>query len=593
MATKKSSAKKKVIKRKPWTQAQIDARKKSFFKRKIVNVFTSSGFEYVPVNNNHMHIGRRTVEIDAMFMYENIWLICEDTITNPSGDHFKEHVRTKNEAFGEIKANKEEFVQSLAKLFPERRTKFEKYEVDNIKIFGLYIPLEKADISDDDKALYENLIFIQPKTLNYFAWISQCIRYSARNEVFRFLNLKDKDIGLPSSSSESTKITAPIIYPRHFVGSRSQVTKSKVRVVSFMMSADDLLRTCYVLRKDNWEESAWLYQRLMDKNKIKGIRDFIEKKGEAFYNNIIVALPDDVSFEDGSGHSVDLDNITVLEPNCKLVLPKEMNSICVIDGQHRIFAHYESGTNSKQEQEISELRKQLHLLVTGLVFPKEMPSLERAKIQSEIFLDINSNAKPVQPNVLLHIQKIKDPLSDMSLAQFVIEELNKQQIFKGMFELSSLESGRIKTASIVKFALRYLVTINPAEDRKSLIDFWTGDKDALKNMEDTAFKSYIDFCAKCLREYFCAIKKNFKQQWDNPESKMLSVISLNGFIIAYTRQLGKLGVGDFNFYDEKFTNWTHDFSKESFQYTSSQYRMFSNEILKGAFGFSDDELESI
>lgn len=71
-----------------------------------------------------------------------------------------------------------------------------------------------------------------------------------------------------------------------------------------------------------------------------------------------------------------------------------MNSICVIDGQHRIFAHYESGIDSKQERIIAELRKRLHLLVTGLIFPPEMSAEERVRIQSEIFVDINSNAKP-------------------------------------------------------------------------------------------------------------------------------------------------------------------------------------------------------
>ena len=179
--------------RRPLTQKQIDARRKSYFKKKIVNVFSSSGFEYIPINNNHMHIGRRTVEIDAMFMYENIWLICEDTLTNPSGEHFKEHVRTKNEAFGEVQNNKEEFIEHLVKLFPDRQSKFKKYDPDSIRIFGLYIPFEKVNLSEDDSSLYENLIFVQPKTLNYFAWISQCIRHSARNEVFRFLNIKDKD----------------------------------------------------------------------------------------------------------------------------------------------------------------------------------------------------------------------------------------------------------------------------------------------------------------------------------------------------------------------------------------------------------------
>lgn len=590
MATKDSVAKKKGSKRKPLTKAQLDARKKSVFKKKIVKVFSTAGFEYVPINDHHMHIGRRTVEIDAMFMYENIWLICEDTITDPSGANFKDHVRTKNEAFGEVKSYKEEFVQKLVELFPDRKNKFEKYDTDTIRIYGLYIPHDKAELTKEDIELFNNLIFVQPKTLNYFSWITQSIRVSARNEIFRFLGVTSKDIGLPSSSTERTYIKAPIIYPKHFVGTRSLVTKSKVRVVSFMMSAEDLLQTCYVMRKDNWEESAWLYQRLMDKNKIKGIREFIEEKGEAFYNNIIVALPDEVSFDDGSGHSVSIDEIHSLEPNCQLVLPKEMNSICVIDGQHRIYAHYVSGVDSKQEREISELRKQLHLLVTGLIFPKDMTSMERAKIQSEIFLDINSNAKPVAPNVLLHIQKIKEPLSDMSLAQFVIEELNNSQIFKNMFELSSLESGRIKTASIVKFALRYLVTLNPAEGKTSLANYWNGDLSKLKAMKDDAFNDYIAFCAKSLREYFCAVKKRFKDQWDDTESKLLSVICLNGFIIAYTRQLAKNGVKDFAFYDKLFEDWSYDFSKDTFQYTSSQYRMFSDEILTGAFKFTEQEL---
>jgi len=57
--------------------------------------------------------------------------------------------------------------------------------------------------------------------------------------------------------------------------------------------------------------------------------------------------------------------------------------------------------------------------------------------------------------------------------------------------------------------------------------------------------------------------------------------------------LSKYGTNNFDFYDEMFSKWTHDFSKENFQYTSSQYRMFSSEILKGAFGFSEEELETV
>ena len=211
--------------------------------------------------------------------------------------------------------------------------------------------------------------------------------------------------------------------------------------MSFMMSAKDMLDICYVLRKDNWAESIWLYQRLIDKEKIKNIRNFLEVKGEAFYNNIIVALPDNISFsresaDEGKPLYKKIDEIVDLDDKFKLILPKEMNSVCVIDGQHRIFAHYESGTQSKQEKKIAELREKLHLLVTGLIFPHNMPDEERTRIQSEIFLDINSNAKPVPQSLLLHIKRMNNPIADESLAQLVIEHLNKQGIFENKLSIN-------------------------------------------------------------------------------------------------------------------------------------------------------------
>lgn len=570
---------------KPLTPEKELARIKTSFKRKIRNVFTGAGFSYIPINGHQMNIGLRRVEFDSLFIYENIWLICEDTVKTTN---VRDHIRTKNEAIGEIKKNIDSFIKELNNLFPEHQQILNHYELQRIKLFGLYIPLEEPKLSDEDYKLFENLTFVQPKTLNYFQWIVQTIRFSARNEIFRFLKLKTEHIGLIKSSSTSTQITAPIIYPQEFTG-----LKNNIRVVSFMMSAEDMLDTCYVLRKDNWEESIWLYQRLLDKRKIKNIRDFLEKKGQAFYNNIIVALPDNIAFIDGAGHYKTLEEISSLEGNCKLVLPKEKNSICVIDGQHRIFAHYESGINSKQEQIISQLRKQLHLLVTGLVFPKCMTEGERAKIQSEIFLDINSNSKPVPPNVLLQIKRIKNPIADESLAQYVIELLNKDNEFYKLFQLSTLDNAPIKTASIVRFALRYLVTTTPAEGKVSLYTFWEGDKEKFLRLDHDSIDEYVKFCVNVLRNYLCAIKKNLSTYWNDNTSKLLSVISFNGFIIALARQLKVNGIQDFSFYDEKFKNWKFNFTTEEFPYTASQYRKFSNVILKEVFGLSETLIESL
>jgi len=580
-AKKSKQAKKKTAP----TPEQLLKRQKRVFKRKIRNVFTGAGFTYVPTNDHEMYIGHRRIEVDSLFIYENVWLVCEDTVQTTN---IRDHIRTKNEAMGEIKENLPVFIEKLAELFPGQSDLLKKYNPDRIKLFGLYIPQTDPLLSADDYYLYSNLKFILPQTFNYFKWIVDCIKNSARYEIFRYLDLKNNQIGKISSGSPIQNITAPIIYPREFTG----ITE-KVRVVSFMMSAEDLLQTCYVLRKDNWEDSIWLYQRLIKKGKIKKIREFLEKKGEAFYNNIIVALPDNVKFQDESYQIVDIEKINALESNCSLILPKEMNSICVIDGQHRIFAHYESGNDSKQERRIAELRQQLHLLVTGLVFDKNMRPEERARIQSEIFHDINSNATAVPRTVLTQIKRIKNPIDDESIAQSVVERLNKDGIFRNMLQISSLDSGTIKTASIVRFALRYLVTVTPAEGKQSLFNYWPGDKSALLAVDDKALQEYVSFCAEILRVYFGAVRKNFKNYWKDENSKLLSVISLNGFIIALTRQLGIYGVRDFDFYDEKFSQWTYDFSAEKFPFTSSQYRKFSTTILEQAFNISKEQLKSI
>lgn len=579
-------AKKKKAK-KPLTEEQkkelVRKKKEAAFKRKIRTTFMAAGFSYLPSNGKEFKIGLRVVELDYLFIYDNVVLICEDTCGKKKD---KDHIRKKSESFQEIKNHLKEFFDWMVTTFPDDRALVEKYRPERYQVFYLYIPQNELDLTADERTLYGNLLFVEPETLSYFNRMTQCIHYSARYEIFRFLGIKDEHLGSSSSEGAKTTIKAPIIYPEDVTGLRNGV-----RVVSFMMSAEKLLRTAYVLRKDNWEESIFLYQRLIEKEKIKSIRAFLASKGEAFYNNIIVALPDNVTFEDDSSNPISKDKIGDFQ-HCKLVMPDEMNSICVIDGQHRIFAHYEAPSNDKHESKIAVLRKQLHMLVTGLIFPADMSEADRKQIQSEIFLDINDNTKKVAPNVLTHIEMIKDPFSDIGLARRIIERLNKQRIFLNRFELSSLDEEKIKVSSIIKFALRYLVTIKPADGKTSLYAYWDGDKEALQKKDEAALNAYIEFCAKQIDVYFSSVRDVFKTAWNDSQSKILSVITINGFIIALNRQLAKNGLGNHDSYNGYFQNMNMDFSKEGFPYTSSQYRKFSSQILRDAFGFTEEELEN-
>lgn len=550
------------------------------FRNKIRNIFKISGFEYLNTEGKHIRIGYRTVEIDFVFIYQNVILLCEDTTTQPR--EIKDHIRKKQEAFLQIQDNFRAYLDWLVNSFSEKALSLKEYSIQRFKVFNLYFSKNKLGLSSEDLKLYPEIKFIGPQSLNYFYRMSQCIKKSARIEIFRFLGLKTNDIGIITSQSGDARIKAPIIYPEEITG-----LKNGVHLVSFMMSAGSLLETCYVLRKDNWEESIWLYQRLIEQSKIRSIRSFLISKGTTFFNNIIVALPDSVRFINSQGDAISVEQLDNFEP-CKMIIPKEMNSICVIDGQHRIFAHYEGLDNDKTEQDISVLRKKLHLLVTGLIFPCDMDILKRSQIQSEIFLDINTNAKKIPPDVILHIERIKDPFSDYGIARQVIEQLNRSNLFYDKFEMSTLEKGKIKIASIIKFALRYLVTIRLSSDRRSIYHYWNGNKKAIEERKPEALSDYIKYIADTLIHYFCAVKKNNKNAWDDPESKILSVTSINGFIIALTRQLPMYGIKDFVFYDMNLAKMKISYSREDFRYTSSQYRMFSSKILREAFNLDPD-----
>lgn len=563
--------------------AQLKKRKVLAFRKKIRSSFTDAGFTYFSTLDKHFPIGTRTVELDYLFLYENIIVICED---NTKQKKDIDHIRNKNESFAEIRNNKTAFLNWLSNTFPEKATMVKQYRPERYFLYYIYISQTELEITEDEKNRYSNLLFWDPETLSYFNRMAQCIQHSARYEIFRYLGLKNDEIGFSGSEGGKTTIKAPIIYPQEATGLRNGV-----RVVSFMMSAEKLLQTSYVLRKDSWEESMFLYQRLIEKDKVKSIRAFLAQKGEAFYNNIIVVLPDNVTFEDDAGTPILVENIGDFQ-HCKLVLPDEMNSICIIDGQHRIFAHYEAPATEKYELQIAPLRRQLHLLVTGLIFPTEMKEPERKQIQSQIFLDINDNTKKVAPNVLTHIEMVKDPFSDIGLARRVIERLNKKRVFLNRFELSALDESKIKVASIIKFALRYLVTVTPAEGKTSLYAYWQGNKEAFQQKDEASLNDYIEFCANSIDLYFSAIRDAFKSSWNDPASKMLSVISINGFIIAFNRQLNKYGVSDYPFYSSCLRKLSIDFSKNGFPYTSSQYRKFSGRILAEAFDFTNEELET-
>lgn len=560
----------------PTEENNNDIVEKAKLSKSIKDMFVYSGFTFLSIGDKHKSFGNRVGEFDQAFLFQNIILICEETIITKR-ERLKDHLLNKQEAAKQFIQKKADVINWLKADFPNDFEKYDTYnDCDRYELFFLYFTRPGADISSligGDR--FDPFIFVPDRTLKYFLHISSCIKKSARFEIFKFLGLSGSKIGPTQSANDIKMIPITIISPADNTGDTDGI-----RMVSFMANADLLIENSYVLRNDNWEESTSLYQRLIDKKKLDSVRSFLAKNRQTFYNNIIVGLPKEVEFrEKNSNKIVSVSNISDFG-NYIMYFPNKFNSICIIDGQHRVYAHYEG--NDKYEEIISDLRKRLHLLVTGLIFPPEMSEADIRKHQSKIFLDINDNSKPIPKDLLQKIYMISDPLSEVAIARRVIVELNQMAPFEGLFELSELDAGKIKTSTIIGYALKSLVILD-IENKKSLYHYWDMDRQRKLDRKEEDITNYISYAAKSLQVYFNALYNLNKDSWNDKNSKILSVTSINGFIMAYQDSLPVYGVRNYDFYQERLSKLSMKFQEGEFSFTSSGYRKFASEIFRDIF----------
>jgi len=581
------------------TKEQIaENKRRSNFSKQIQEIFTFSGFESLKVKNFQFSLGNRPHELDHCFIYENLIIICEDTIRSIqqkekailNGQAYnRNHKLEKNESAEIILNNLKDFIEIMKNRFSQCE-QFLKYDHTEFKVFYLYFEYGVQNISADDVYRYKYLKFINTSTMNYFSTMSKSIKASFKYELFRYLNLSKQDIGKPDpyGNKNIKSIVSSIIYPDSVTG-----FNNGIRMVSFMMRPIDLIENGFVLRKDGWKQNVDLYQRLITPKRIKSVREFVVNNKTTFLNNIIVTLPKGVCFfrvnDKNVRTQISIEEITRYDNKVEIQIPGDFNSMAIIDGQHRVYAYYQDNTNNASEVVVNKLRQELNLLVTGIIYPDNEQyndELERRKFESNLFVSINKNAKPVDADTLIQVQAIMNPTSGEAISRKVIECLNKNEPFKNMFQLSKVENAPIKTASIIQYALSSLLVAKNNEN--SLYHYWLQANNKsydFKIRQSEDINDYIQYSANHITEYFKAVKSKFVNYW-NKESKLLMVISLNAFIIAFRETLKITnGPQNYDYYVQVFKDWNFSFdnSKESnkeFPYAGAQYSKFAkNEII--------------
>lgn len=543
-------------------------------------IFENAGFTLIPQQDVDTEINGQKSDLDNIFIFENLVVIAEDTIvaSNPN-----DHLRKKAEFFKNCQDNKSDFIKFL-------KTNFVAYKVSptasfsdsDINLAFLYVSRKEVDSSHQLR--YPHLKFMDKKVLSYFLSLSKTIKKSARFEIFKFLGIDFEKIGSQKSGTPSNEYTG-LILPETPSG-----FPTGYKLVSFLIDPTTLLRQSYVLRKDGWRDNDFVYQRILIGSKILNMRKYLTEEGRVFVNNVIVTLPDDVKLVDikngnnGNVVATPLDASAVKYP-VKIQIPQKAGNIGIIDGQHRVFSYHEG--DDTHESTISQIRDKQHLLVTGIIFPKDMIEDDRIRFQAKLFLEIND--KQTRTNAALRqvIGTIVNPFEAISIAKMVVNELARRTPMDDVLEQHFFDKGKLKTTSIVSYGMRHLTKLS---GKDSFFYVWSNRKknDLLKGKDMALLNQYVKFCADEINIFLQAFKKNIPaNMWttDQKISRVLTATTITGLTQCMRVLIEKKKRGNFNYYDKGFKKLSGkiSFTPGKFTYKSSHWKELGDKIYKTSF----------
>ncbi len=577
---RKKRASKKKAKNKLSAAERRQRQEQRLFKIKINTVFKNAGFAQVPTRDKEFEFLGKTGEIDALFVYENILILSEDTCANER--QLPDHFRKKSDFYEFLSENEEEFISFLQNLFPEFADKCGKYEASDFHLTYLYCARHHMDHEKYEE--HPHVKFMSYTSLRYFEGLTKTIHKSAKYEIFKFLDLKLADIGFHAAAEPHKKYSA-FVLPEKPSG-----FPSNYKIITFYVDPKSLIELSYVLRKDSWLDSEGLYQRMLIKSKIKNMREYLVNQDHVYINNIIVSLPHNVTFADKEGNAIKATEIKKTS-HLQILLPKEFNLVGLIDGQHRVYSYHEG--EDKYEPSIEIKRQKQQLLVTGVIFPKNIDPSEKIKKEAEIFLEINDKQSRAKGDLKQAIQTIVDPYNSIAIAKSVVSRLAKTGPLSGLLEDHYFGEGKIKTTSIVSYALQHIVTLDEDKVEESLYKIWEDKNPQYPEVDNEVTRNeYVKFCVKEINLFIGAFKRWLSDElWttDRKISKALTTTTINGLIFCLKKLIAEGKTGDFDHYYAQLDGQLKINFKatKNFPYKSSHWRALGDKVYDDCFNYDE------
>lgn len=573
----KNKAKSKVNKKAASKNAKTPAQRAQ--EKMVRAIFDGCGFKsVVDLRDAEFTFEGAMCDFDDVFIRDNVVVLAEYTLS--SADVSK-HLKNKSVVFGKIAANNSGFIDFMRATFPSFVAAYgESYTSSHTQVRILYCP--RYTLEEGAKELFPYVQYLEYPTAKYFQNLVKTIKRSARYELLEFLGVPHSKFAenIYTGGAESSEHRGSVL-PEEF----SNFGKG-YKVVTFYVQPEVLLERSFVLRRGSWRSSSAAYQRMISRAKVDAVRRYLAAEQRAFINNIIVTLPPETRLMNEQGHTIDPGDISTTTPGV-VKIPKAFNVIGLIDGQHRVYSYYEGGA---QEDKIAALRKQLNLLVTGVIFPEGIGDAEKSKFEANLFLEINSNQTNPKTNLKHEINVMLKPFLAESVARLVLNALNENTgALQDWFERYFYDQDKLKNTSIVSFGLKPLVSLN---GDFPLFNVWNNPKRELLKQENdlSVLAEYVEFCRFEINQMFSAVRQILpKERWSTNKKlagAFLTTVNINGILLLIRRlaREGKLGSRDY--YLEKLSGiGSFPFS----QYGSNLYAQMAGDLYKTYFAVGDPE----
>lgn len=424
----------------------------------VKDIFNKSGINCLP--KVQVNIKTNNTDIDIFGVYKNIIILVECVGTDDFGPKIKKAITD----FETIETNIEEVIKTgLNRKFRKDNNGL-KYQ--NKVFLKLIVSFNKETIKDIEQ---NNLSLCKNKHLSiwtleemyYFSKISDCTYDHCKFEILSFLKID------PTKIEEGSSETPILTYTAF-----GKKINENLYILNMIIPVKVLLeRTTLNRLHDSSSEKG--YQRLLNKDKLMHMRQYLLEEMPLYPNNLICVLNKNAAIQElkGSIESIELK----IEKKAKQVslkkeledkiffveFPNVFNIFEIIDGQHRLFSfaqtkyqYYEDTKNDahrlklkKDDKAIIALCNKTNLVVTAIYSTKK----EWGE-PGKLFFEINTTQTRIKPEDIIDLSEkfLKD--SPVAQANILLKKLNKNGILRNKIRVKFWQKDRIKRTSLISYS---------------------------------------------------------------------------------------------------------------------------------------------